>query len=434
VPEISENAERPGRKLGLFAAVALVMGNMIGSGVFLLPASLAPYGWNAVIAWLFTIAGALVLAYLLARLTKDIPENDDLNAVVTLAFGKLPGFLVLWIYLVAVWLSVPTIAIAGISYLTSLVPSLAAAPNGPVLAALVMIWLVALVNLKSVHAAGNLQIVTLLIKLLPLLVVAGLAIWAFANGVGTVAEFRPEAINLPAVSGAATLTLWALLGFETASVAANQVRDPEVNVPRATLWGTGLTGLFYLVVSSAIALMLPHDLVMQSPAPFAAFVEYFWATGPVALVAVCAVISCVGAANGNVLLMGEMPRTMALQGTVPRWFAGTAGNGTPRRALIVSTIICSVFLMLNASQSMQGLFEFLLLLATSASLWLYLAVALAALKLGVARPAAALGASYSIWTLWGAGIEASSWSLALMVAGLPVYWWARRDALVEQAV
>lgn len=425
--QVTEQAKGPGRKLGLFAAVALVMGNMIGSGVFLLPASLAPFGWNAVGAWILTSGGAMVLAYLLARLTKDIPENDDLNAVVTMAFGKLPGFLVSWIYLVSIWVGVPTVAIAGISYLSSLVPTLTAAPNGPVLAALAMLWLVALVNLKSVHAAGNLQIVTLLIKLLPLLLVAGLAVWAIATGRGQVAPFQPASISLSEVSGAATLTLWALLGFETASVAANQVRDPEVNVPRATLWGTGLTGLLYLLVSSAIALMLPRELVGSSPAPFATFVEHFWAAGPVALVAICAVISCLGAANGNTLLMGELPRTMALLGTLPRWFAGTASNGTPRRALFVSTIIGSIFLVLNASKSMQGIFEFLLLLATSAALWLYLGVALAALRLRIARPAAALGAVYSVWTLWGAGIEASGWSLVLMLAGLPIYWWARLD-------
>ncbi len=107
------------------------------------------------------------------------------------------------------------------------------------------------------------------------------------------------------MNAAAALTLWALVGFEAASVAAAQVRDPEINVARATLWGTGLTGLLYMLVCSAIALMLPADLVANSPAPFATFVERFWSPGPAALVATFAVISCVGALNGWVLIQGE---------------------------------------------------------------------------------------------------------------------------------
>ncbi|MBO9518458.1 MAG: amino acid permease [Porphyrobacter sp.] len=409
------------------------MGNMIGSGVFLLPASLAPFGWNAVGGWIITISGALVLAWVLARLTRALPDAVGAVGFVEKAFGAVPGFLISWVYLVSIWTAVVTIAVAAISYLSSMVPELAAHHFLPAVAAVALLWLITLLNLRGVKEAGRFQVLTVVLKVVPLFVVLVLAVGALASGTGEVRPFEPQAISLTALNGAAALTLWALLGFECASIAAAQVRDPAVNVPRATMWGTGLTGVLYLTVCSAIALMLPEAIAASSPAPFASFVERYWSAGPAALIAVFAVISCVGALNGWVLMQGEMTRSMAARGMLPGWLAGTDGKGTPRRGLLVSSVIASLFALVNASRSLQGLFEFLLLLSTSASLWLYLACALTAIRLNVARIWAVIGAVYAIWMLWGAGIGASGLSLVLMVAGLPIYWWAQRPS-GEQAV
>jgi APA family basic amino acid/polyamine antiporter len=324
-------------------------------------------------------------------------------------------------------------AVAAVSYLSSFAPAIAEMPGGPALVALALLWLVVLVNLMSVRAAGQFQVVTLLIKLVPLVIVIVLAISAFSAGEATVRPLEPETLTLTSVNGAAALTLWALLGFESASVAARQVRDPQVNVPRATLWGAGLTGLLYLFVCSAIALMLPADTVASSQAPFATFVERYWSPGPAALVAGFAVVSCVGALNGMVLLGGEIPRAMAEDRLLPAWLGATGGTGTPRRAILVSAVVASVFALMNGTRTMQGMFEYLLLLSTSATLWLYLACAMAALKLGIARGLAAIGAVYALWTLWGAGIDASGLSLVLMLAGLPLWWLSRRGRAVKAA-
>ncbi|QYU67403.1 APC family permease [Leptolyngbya sp. 15MV] len=211
-------AKGPGRKLGLFAAIALVMGNMIGSGVFLLPASLAPFGWNGVFGWIVTIAGALVLAYLLARLTKAHPAAGGPAGFVEAAFGETPAFLIGWIYLVSIWTAVVTIAVAAVSYLSSMVPALSAQPARPVLAAMALLGAMTVLNLRGVRAAGNFQVATLLLKLVPLIVVIVLAAGVLAGGEAELAPFEPAAIGLGAINGAAALTLWALLGFECASV------------------------------------------------------------------------------------------------------------------------------------------------------------------------------------------------------------------------
>lgn len=423
----------PGASLGLLAATALVMGNMIGSGVFLLPASLAPFGWNGVLGWIVTISGALILAYVLSRLTRACPQAGGPAGFVTDAFGPTVGFFISWIYLVSIWTSVVAIAVAAISYLTNLFPVLASGENVPALAAITLLWLMALVNLRGTRAAGGFQILTLALKIVPLLVVIAITAVVLASGAARIAPPAPGSIGIGAVNGAASLTLWALLGFESASVAAARVRNPEINIARATLWGTALTGFLYLVVCSAIALLLPVDLAAHSAAPFATFVGRFWSTDAATLIAIFAVISCVGALNGWTLLEAEMVRDMAHRRLLPAWFAKTDRRGVARRALLISTVIASLFAAMNASRSMQSLFEYLLLLSTSATLWLCLACALSALKLGIARPAALLGAAYALWTLWGAGIGASGLSFVLMALGLPIWLLVRRRS-AEQRV
>lgn len=428
------NSTGPGRKLGPVAATALVMGNMIGSGVFLLPASLAPYGWNAIGGWVLTVAGALVLAFILSRLTRALPNAGGLSGFVDAAFGPIAAFLIGWIYLVSIWTAVVTIAVAAISYMSSLVPFLSGSSYRPAIGAALLVWALTALNLRGARAAGQFQIVTVALKVVPLIVVIVLAGLALANGSAEVAPFDPATISLASVNAAAALTLWALVGFESASVATGQVENPEVNVPRATMWGTALTGLLYVLVCSAVALMLPADVAASSPAPFSTFVERYWSAGPAALVAVFAVISCIGALNGWVLIQGEMPRAMAERGVLPQWLAHTDAAGTPRRALLVSAMIATVFVVMNGASSMQALFDYMLLLSTSASLWIYLACALAAFHLGIIRPVALVGAAYALWTLWGAGIEASGLSFVLMATGIPMIWWMRRTAQAVEEI
>ncbi len=422
----TDTRERPGRKLGLFAAIALVVGNMIGSGVFLLPASLAPFGWNAVFGWLVTIAGTLVLAWLLAVLTRALPAARDPMGFVEEGFGEVAAFLVAWIYWVSVWTAVVSIAVAATSYLSAFLPWIGATPMAPALCSIALVWAMTLINLRGVHAAGNFQILTVVLKTLPLLAVIVVAAIVLGNGQADIRPYEAATINGADLRGAAALTLFALLGFECASLAAAKVENPEVNVPRAMMWGTALTGLLYLLVCSAVALMLPEAEAAASPAPLASFVARYWSAEAASLVTIFAIISCVGAINGWVLMQGELPHNMAMRGMLPGWFGRTDRRGTPLQALVASSVIATLCLLLNASRSMQGIYEFVLLLSTSAALWLYLACALAAWRLRIARLIALPGAIYAVWTLWGAGWEASGWSLVLMLAGLPLYWWARR--------
>jgi basic amino acid/polyamine antiporter, APA family len=419
------NTKKPGQKLGFFMCVALVMGNMIGSGVFLLPASLAPFGWNGVVGWVITIAGALALALVLARLTLAHPQAGGPIGFVTIAFGRVPGFLMGWIYCVSIWTTNVTLAVAAISAMSVFAPVLG---KHTALFALVLIWIVTLINWRGARTAGGFQVLTLLVKLVPLItVIILMALILTQRGTAVIAPFPAEGLKLTAISGSAILTLWALLGFESASVAADKVDDPARTIPRATMAGTLATGALYLIVCSGIALMLPVSAVAGSAAPFAVFVETYWAREPALFIAGFVAVSAIGALNGWTLMQAELPASMARQGLLPHWFAGENAHGTPANALILSSLITTGFVLANSSKSTGDLFTFMATLSTSAALWLYLACAGVALKLRVSVPVAGLGMVYSLWTLWGAGVAISAMSLLLMAMGLPLYWWARRS-------
>jgi basic amino acid/polyamine antiporter, APA family len=420
---MTTETKRPGQKLGFFMCVALVMGNMIGSGVFLLPASLAPFGWNGVVGWVITIGGALALALVLARLTVAFPQAGGPVGFVSMVFGHVPGYLIGWMYWISVLTANVTLAVAAVSALSLLVPLIGQHSS---LSATMLIWIVTLINWRGARAAGQFQVITLLIKLVPLItVIILMAIILFQQGAAPIAPFPPEGLKLSAVSGSAILTLWALLGFESASLATDKVDDPARTIPRATLVGTFATGALYLIVCSGIALMLPVSAVVGSAAPFTVFVETYWAREPALFIAAFVAVSAIGALNGFTLMQAEIPASMARQGLLPRWFAGENAHGTPANALILSSLITTGFVFVNSSKSTGDLFTFMATLSTSATLWLYLACASVALKLRVAVPVAFLGIVYSLWTLWGAGITVSAMSLLLMAMGLPLYWWAQ---------
>lgn len=420
------DSEGPSQKLGLSMCIALVMGNMIGSGVFLLPASLAPFGWNAVAGWAITIAGALALALVLARMTVAFPEAGGPTGFVERAFGRIPSFMIGWAYWVSVWTANVTLAVASVSFLSIFLPVLG---RHMAMSTIALIWIVTAINWRGARAAGRFQVVTLAIKMIPLLAV--IVLIPIVLGRSEPAHFSPfpaEGFSLTAVSGSAILTLWALLGFESASVAADKVKDPTVTIPRATIIGTFATGILYLIVCSAIALMLPAAEVAKSEAPFALFAETYWGRQPALFIAAFAAISALGTLNGWTLIQAELPATLARQGLLPAWFARQNRHGTPAAALLIASAIASACVILNSSKSTAEMFTFMAVLSTSVTLWLYLSCAAAALRLRVAIPIALIGLSYAVWTLWGAGIGVSALSLLLMVAGLPLYWWTRHSS------
>lgn len=432
------------RPLGFWMCTALVVGNMIGSGVFMLPASLAPHGWNAVIGWIVTIAGGLCLAFVFARLSRAFPRAGGPYAYTQEAFGRTAGFMVAWSYWISLWVGNAAIATGTVSYLSVFFPPIATIPGLHGLLTVALVWGVTALNCSGARSAGRLQVITTIIKLAPLLVVMVLALVVLARTHGsTVAPLHLSDLTPTGITAAATLTLWGLLGLESATVPADKVHDPQRTIPRATLVGTAFTGVIYLVVCSAVVLMTPADMLKGSNAPFADFVGLYSGGDARLILAGFAAISAFGALNGWVLLQGELPYAMAKGGVFPAFLAKTSATGAPVRAQLLSSGLLTVLVLFNYSKSMAELFTFIVLLATSAALFTYLFCALAALRLqmlGRMDRSLALtlvsivAALYSAWTLYGAGAEATLLGAVLLLAGLPVHLLMKRVVVVEPEV
>jgi APA family basic amino acid/polyamine antiporter len=279
---------------------ALVVGSMIGSGVFLLPTSLAPLGWNSVYGWLATIGGSLCVVAVLLRLSRGRAGSCAPYSYPAAAFGPGAGFVVAWSYWISVWVGTAAIAIAAVSNFSIVWPALAS-PGVPATAAVALLWLLVLVNCLGVRAAGGVQVFTTLLKLVPLAGAILLALWLLGDGSGQVAAYDSVPISAAGIGAAATLALFAMLGFEAAMVAGDRAEDAERTVPRATLIGVMITGLIYLLACSAVTLMLPVAELAASNSPFATFfaTRLDPALGPVA--AVFVTIAGLGAINGFIL-------------------------------------------------------------------------------------------------------------------------------------
>jgi APA family basic amino acid/polyamine antiporter len=425
------------QKLGFWMATALVVGNIIGSGVYLLPASLAPYGANSLVGWLFTAIGALLLAAVFAALSRAFPKDGGPYVYTRAAFGELAGFVVAWGYWVSVWVGNAAIATGAVSYTSAMAPWIARRPGASAVVTIAVVWLLTLVNCWGVRAAGWVQAVTTVLKLLPLLAVA--LVGGFYVTPESLASFAAVPLTLDGTTAAATLALWALLGLESATVPADKVEDPGRTIPRATMLGTVVTALVCTLACCMVLLVVPAPQLAASNAPFADAARLFWGEGSATLVALFAAISAYGALNGWILLQGELPFAMARDGVFPRAFARESARRTPVFALVTTSGLVTLLILANFHGSMARVFTFMILLATSANLVAYLVCSLALLVLmrrgglGEARRgtpglavAGALGALYSLWAIGGAGKEATAWGAALLVAGLPVYALTKR--------
>ena len=417
------------RPLGLWSAIALVVGSMIGSGVFLLPASLAPYGAASLFGWLITLCGAMLLALTFARLAMRWPHTGGPYVYARNAFGELPGFVIAWSYWVSVWCANAAIAVAFAGSIGAIFPQATATPLRSAACALGALWLCVGVNLAGVREAGRMQVLTTVLKLLPLLLFGFVALWFVDES-----YYRPlesGGSTLPtAISATVALTLWAFLGLEAATIPAGAIDDAERTIPRATVLGTLLAGIATILACTAVLGLAPAGQLQQSAAPMADAASALWGPAAGIGIAVVAAVSCFGALNGWVLVSGQIPLAAACDGVLPRHFAQLDARGTPVFGVLASATLASLLVLANYSDSLVTLFTFSILLSTAATLLPYVVCSAAWLWRGGSngRIVAGFALLYSLYALFGAGGEALLWGAVLVLAGLPIYLWQRRDA------
>ncbi|MFE3935340.1 amino acid permease, partial [Streptomyces goshikiensis] len=351
------------RRFGLPIATCLVMGNVIGGGIFLLPASVAPFGTISLVAFGVLTAGAIALALVFGRLAERHPQTGGPYVYARAAFGDFAGFLAAWSYWITAWVSNAALAVAAVGYLTVLFPAAGAHKWSMCLAALAVQWLPALANLAGTRYVGAVQVIATVLKFAPLLLVAvgGLFFFDPAN----LGPFRAtDQSAAGAVSAAAAILLFSYLGVESATVSAGEVRDPARNVGRATILGTAGAAVVYLLGTLSVFGLVAHEKLVSSTAPFTDAVNaMFGGTWGGTVVACAAVISMLGALNGWTLLSAQTPYAAAKDGLFPKVFE-TKKRGVPVVGVVVTVALASPLTVYNFTLGAQGVFECLVQITT----------------------------------------------------------------------
>lgn len=426
-------AGKHARRFGLPVATALVMGNIIGGGIFLLPASVAPFGTISLLAFGVLTLGAIALALVFGRLARRLPKTGGPYVYARAAFGDFAGFLAAWSYWITAWVSNAALAVAAVGYLDVLVP-VHESKLLTIVAALSFQWLPGLANLAGTRYVGAVQVVATVLKFVPLLLVAvgGFFFFDPANlGPFQASEGSP----IGAISASAAILLFSYLGVESAAVSAGEVRDPRRNVGRATVLGTLGAAVLYLVGTLSVFGTVAHDKLVHSTAPFsdATNIMFGGSWGGVA-VACMAMVSILGALNGWTLLSAQAPYAAARDGLFPKAFT-IKRRGVPTFGVVVTVALASMLTIYNYTAGTKGVFEMLVLvttftatvpylLSTAAQIYFLLSgqgekVSRAHLVRDGVLALAAFG--FSIWLVAGAGYEAVYQGVLFLFVGVLVY-------------
>jgi basic amino acid/polyamine antiporter, APA family len=293
------------KSLGIAACTAIVVGNMVGSGFYLSPAAVAPYGSLAIVVWALMGVGAICLGLTFAKLARLRPETGGPYAYTRIAYGDFPGFLIAWIYWISIWASLPVIAVAFAGALIDMFPGLHSRIMATVLT-LGAIWAVVLINLRGVKAAGLFAELMTYSKLIPFGAVS--IIGLFYIDPTHFSEFNASGKPLlTATAALAPLTMFAYLGLESATVPAGDVKDPVRTIPRSTILGISIAMLLYVLGTIAVMGIVPREQLVKSVAPFSDAAQIMWGPWGATAISIAVILSAIGALNGWTLLMGQVP-------------------------------------------------------------------------------------------------------------------------------
>ncbi|MEV5720731.1 amino acid permease [Amycolatopsis mediterranei] len=447
-PRGEEPDRGPAHRFGITSATALIVGSIIGVGVFNLPTSLATYGPISLVSMALTTIGALALALLFAALSRRLPAGGGPYAYARVAFGNLLGFTNAWSYWITAWAGNAAIAVGWVLYVEHFVNT---GHNAffSVLLVLVGLWIPATINLSGVKNMGTVQVTTTVVKFVALafMSTAGLFFVSTAN-------YSPWNVSgestWEAIGGGMAIALFSYLGVETAAVAAAKVRDPDRNIPRATILGTLATAVVYLLSLVAVFGILPTTALAEATAPFSdAANTMFGGTWAGNVMAVAVIISGFGALNGWTMICAEMPLAAATDGLFPQRFQRISKAGVPAFGIVTSTALASVAVIVNyLGASGADVFTTLVLMTGITAAIPYAFSALAQLKWRIADRRALEGRRFArdvivavvslvfsilfiwysrntgqpFWVYWAPFVLAA----AALLVGIPVYRSQRR--------
>ena len=424
------------KKIGLWSSTALITGNMIGSGIFLLPATLAAYGGISLFGWFFSALGALFFTLIFRWLSQRMPDTiGGPYAYTKTVLGDFWGFLVGWGYWISIWCTNAAIAVAFVGYLTVFVPEVGQHKALAIASGLGAIWLFSFINSWSIMTIAWVQKITTVLKLIPILAISFIGIWYIDWSLISFENISGKS-DFQAISATTTLTLFAFLGLESATVASAKIKNAKKTVGRAGMIALGITTVTYILSSVAIFGILPPEVLMDSTAPFADAASKFWVVSSKCIVAGGAIAATLGALNGWILIQGQIPMATAKDRLFPQFFARVNGHGAPILGIVVSSLLASTVLLFRFSERLVDVFAFMMNLSTLSVLTPYLMSIVSLIVLlnnsqerhrypmmGVG----VLSILFIFWIIYGCGIEVVRYGGLLILLGITIYYiWIKK--------
>jgi APA family basic amino acid/polyamine antiporter len=417
-------------KIEFRESITLVIGNMIGAGIFMLPISLSEYGSISIFGWIISGLIAIALAKIFKKLSKKYPGESGPFTYTNIFFGEFIAFIVVWGYWVSILLLNASLAIAVTSYSTVFIPELANQYYN-ISFSIFIIFIISIIGYKGIREIGNFQFYTTVIKIIPLIltVIIGFLFFNIENffplNISTETDFK-------AITISTTLTFFAFLGIESATVPEDKIKNPIENVSKATSYGVGFTFILYILSTIALIGILSPEQIQDSNAPFADAGGVIFGDYARYIMAFFAIVSALGCLNGWTLLQIELPKNLSKNNLFPEVFSKENSNKVPISGLIISNIIVVSLISMNYSKDLSNIFTYLILTSTFCTLILYLLLTIGEIVL-IFKNKKYLRTNFIsipvflflIWMIIGVGYDSILLGLLLLSISIPIYFYQK---------
>ncbi|MFP3035614.1 MAG: APC family permease [Wolbachia sp.] len=423
-------------KIGFLAVLALVISSQIGSGIFMLPISLAPYGAYSLISWMMSGFGAISLALVFALLCAKFPETGGPHIYVKHAFGSAAAFFVGWTYWISSWVSSTAVTVASIGYLAPLFQN--NMQNIRLLLEITLILAIMLINLRGVTTAGHVELLLTVVKIIALLAIPAAALFFFDRNNFIVSEEISNLTTSKALARSTLLTLWCFIGLESATAPAGSVNNPARTIPRAIVLGTICVAVVYFINSLAIMGLINGNDLANSRAPYVDAVKTMFSGNWNLIVSVVAFIVSVSNLNAWVLADGQVTLGLAKDKLVPQFFAKRNKHDAPFCGIILSTLGVLVLLVLTSNKNFAEQVTSIIDVSVVSFLFIYLACSFAFLKVNVQEKnyckflIGSVAVLFCCWIIYETPISTLLMSSLFPLSGTLIYLlWYRKSTFLK---
>ena len=411
------------KKIGLATVTALVIGSQVGAGVFLLPSSLAAYGTLALLGWVFSAIGAILLALIFGKLCMHIPKAGGPHVYVNAAFGAKAAFFTGWAYWIISWTTNIAVIVAAIGYLTPILGRTSKLTNLGL--EIFFFSLLTGINLRGTAFAGIVEVVLTILKCIPLIIIPCAGLFFF-----NIENFYPiNPNNLPVTSVIAQsslLTFWAFVGLESATANANVIKNPEKTVPLAVIYGTISVALLYALNSIGIMGVVPNKELALSNAPYVDATTNIFGPGWDVIIGIVAFLACIGTLNAWILTSGQIAYGAAKDKLFPAFFGKTNNFGAPSNSILIAFIGTIPLLIMTTSDNLVQQVTMITDAGVTGFLIIYVVCMIAFIKMyykihRIYSIIAFLAMGFCLWVILSSGTLNIMLCLLIVISGIPIY-------------